>query len=35
MTKGLKHDIKKIDIGLNMTDWAKYTIPPENDDEWQ
>lgn len=29
MTQELKHDIKKIDIGLNMTDWAKYATKPE------
>lgn len=33
MTQELKHDIKKIDIGLNMTDWAKYATKPEEEDE--
>lgn len=31
MTQELKHDIKKIDIGLNMTDWAKYATKPDDE----
>ena len=26
-------EIRKIDIGLNMTDWAKYATKPEEEDE--
>lgn len=29
----MKDDIKKIDIGLNMTDWAKYATKPKKEDE--
>lgn len=28
----VKEKVKKIDMGLNMTDWAEYTTPPEGPD---
>lgn len=31
MTKELKDDIRRIDIGTNMTDWAKYATAKDGE----